>query len=296
MTFNLSVTVSQPGNITVTDNTTNTQQIIPPTNLSGAIAVEKTVLDTPLFGAIAGLGIDTDFDGDASNDLKIYSGFFTNSAGTKMFQHKTNMVKKINLPFEAGDGNGCKGVGLEKPSSGTIHLHAISNNITGILDFCWTDAIGTSSAIPSGWTWERRIGSFMTNSVSNLMRGQMTPDGTFTHVVGIKDYDTGDNYEGPGVPELIALSVPLGIKVQPLLLIRSQRVGVYTYLSSGDIEAENLGNMTIISESGGTGQYDNQRVAVGPCYRTDILGQIHFKVYGNPVFAQVFTLGWKDNR
>lgn len=247
---------------------------------------------------INGLAIETDHDADRFHDLVFSPGSFVNAAGSKFFELQTAMTKRFDEDFAAGTAKGGKGVGMSEPADGTIHYHAITDDTTDALDFCWTDDPSGGAAIPTGWTWQRRVGSFVTDASRNIIQGRLDSDGVFTKLYVSRDFTTASNYDSPEYVEYISLSVPSGIRVKPILRVLAQTDSAVcqVFMGPGYMAAAKLTLMALIAQSPGAAAGDSENTIAGPIYESNTSGQLAFQFITSGGTAQIWTLGWKDPR
>ena len=199
-------------------------------------------------------------------------------------------TKNGNAAWVAGGGTGCLDGGSALSASTWYHLFVIGNPNTGAIDeLCSTSA--TSPALPSGYTKKRRIGSFKTNSSSQIIR--FTQDGDEFIWKSPINIINSVNYNASGSRvELPVIAVPTVVRPQAI-------INIAMYNSSGGPSAVTLSNLDqddVASDGrwdlANTGGYSANRIAI----RVDGMSKIYARISYSATILFLNTLGWIDTR
>lgn len=239
---------------------------------------------------LAGCGVS---DNATTDYLDIAAGVCrdsTNAANITL----SALTKQFNSTFAAGTNQGGFASGESLPTSGTIHIWAISKT-DGTADVFANDhaTSGLSPTLPTGYSYKRRIASRRTNSSGHIITGTQIGD-EFLFDSPILDI----NANNPGTSAVSAtLSTPAGVQMLALFNVYHNRSadGERLYISSLDTtdtasstSAAPLSTLVAASDSG-----------FGPIsIRTSTSSQIRYRVSASSasIDVRIATLGWIDTR
>jgi hypothetical protein len=180
---------------------------------SDAGATKKALLGAP-YGYISGL-IATNNVTDPDHDLDISVGHCRNAANTADVVLSVAMTKRFDAAFVAGTNQGALGTAVSIPTSGTLHVFAITNNTTGDVDFLGDTSV-TGANVPAGYTVQRRISSYRTDSSANFIAVKPIEIGGGSVYVAYdvqRAGDIADTSVSSVARETYSITVPTGIKV-----------------------------------------------------------------------------------
>ncbi len=245
-------------------------------------------------GYIDGLELST--AADADHDMTMSTGVCRNDADSANVELTASLTKQIDALFGKGDNNGGLFTGTVAPDT-SYHACIVTEDSSGDPDWGWDTDVGGANT-PTGFTFERRVGSRYTDSSSNLVKTYQS--GSLVRLdVPVLDF----NAPPGGSANTVTLSVPLGIIVYPLLTVgvisnlaaESPGYGLVTALAQPDTAP---GPLLYHFSGGGRG---NDQVSVGPgnitWVPTNTSGQVRTRVSPSTVDQQrVITDGWRDSR
>jgi len=107
-------------------------------------------------------------DTDTSHDLNITSGRCKATDGLYDIILDSEITKKIDATWAAGNDAGGWESGTSIPTSGIIYVWVIASSTTGVVDVIFSLS-ATSPAMPSGYDKKRRILSWPTDASDNLL-------------------------------------------------------------------------------------------------------------------------------
>lgn len=139
-------------------------------------ALEKVATDTwRLTGELAGLSVGpkgylfgctlANNVTDSTNDIDVAGGECVDSTGVVTMALNTSMTKRLDAAWAAGTGNG--GLDTGSIANTTYHVFRIRKDSDGSIDHLFSTS-PTSPTMPTGYTYFRRIGSFVRASGSIL--------------------------------------------------------------------------------------------------------------------------------
>ena len=199
-------------------------------------------------------------------------------------------TKNANAAWALGNGNGCLDSGSALAASTWYHLFVIARTDTGVVDeLCSTSA--SAPTMPASYTKKRRIGSFRTNSSSQILGFSQNGD-EFLLKTPITDLNSVTI--GTSARSLVTLTVPTGIQVNAWInVLAISSTGAFGTLLTSPDQADGAPIPTQLDlYANGANLYVSGRFNI----RTSIGAQIG--VRSNPVSASysVNTLGWIDTR
>lgn len=265
--------------------------------LSVGIAGINTLIDTiagHFTGRLYGLTLSNNAT-DAVNDIDIAIGNARNSTDTTTMVLSAAMGKRLDAAWAAGGTPGASVGGRMSAAAiadTTYHVHLIKNPTTGLVDVGF-DVSATAPTLPAGYTLFRRIGSVLREAGALVLFRQT--DDYFHRVTTVGDR----NSAVATADTLLTLSVPIGIRVVPLLEVRMSIAGgansANFQLGSGDFTLIQALVVQATSIVGGSGAQDNATVSAYVTNTAAQLRQTHINSSGTGT-SLVQTNGWIDTR
>lgn len=247
-----------------------------------------------LRGHIAGLTLSNNGT-DATNDIDIAVGVATSSDQGAVISLGSALTKQLDASWAVGTNAGMRATGAAITDT-TYHIFLIRRPDTGVVDIAAdTSASGANIAANTNaaYTQVRRIGSILRESGA---------------IVTFKQW--GDNFRRAAISDrnstsaaasaLLALSIPAGIAVAPMILYFLQVATSATCqvrLGSASIGSADTTIASLICGAGDTSERNLELVP--PYFVSDTSRQIYFEqinTAGTPAASQLFTVGWVDLR
>lgn len=237
-------------------------------------------------GHIFGLTLSNNLT-DPTNDIDISIG----SAVSDDFNNPISMnltssiTKRLDASWSVGTGNG--GLDTGSISNATYHVWLIQRSDTGVVDALFSLS-ATAPTMPTNYDRKRRIGSIIRSGGTIL--GFSQNGDTFILNVGVNDRSSTAAFSSA----LLAVTVPTGIVVQPIMLSTQAQnaVGnIQTRFASAGYSAGTYVTTVASQEIGSV--YINSGIF------TNTSAQIQFAVtiIGGSLFSNdLITRGWIDNR
>jgi len=153
---------------------------------------------------------------DADHDITIAPGKSRDSTDAADMVAASAITKQADAAWAAGTNAGGMDTG-SIPASGTLHVWQIKSASTGVVDYLFSIS-ATAPTLPANYDYKRLIGSYRTNSSSNIIPGDWW--GTSNRRRFILDTPILDvNTASPGTSAVTAaLSVPGGVNVIALVV------------------------------------------------------------------------------
>lgn len=232
---------------------------------------------------------------DAVNDIDITVGAARNSTDVDTMTLSAAMGKRLDAAWAAG-GTPAASVGGRMSAAAiadtTYHMHLIKNPTTGAVDVGFDVSAGAPS-LPAGYTLFRRIGSILRETASIFSFIQHGDYFERENIVNDR------NSAAVATNTLLSLSVPIGIRVIPLLEVRmAVAIGANSgnyQLGSGDFAATQALVVQQATIVGGSNAQDDATVSVHVTNTSGQLRQTHVNSSGTAT-SLVQTLGWIDTR
>lgn len=235
-------------------------------------------------GYISGLTLSNASDTD--HDITVSAGEARDSTDAQNLSLSVAMTKQIDAVWAAGDAAG----GL---FSGTVaadtwyHLFLIRKTSDESIDAGFDTSI-TAANIPSGYVEYRRIGSVLTDSLSNILAFQNPKDGVFRWQDPPLDLNV---VVGATTQQTATLTVPTGVIVNALVNWKTGSSGdVYIHPLSIDDEppSDSSAPLQQIGQGAGTpGQIE---------VLTNTSGQVAYRTGTTGGTEYASTVGWYDYR
>lgn len=161
---------------------------------------------TFLTGYLFGLTLSND-GGDPTNTIDITTGLAASDGATPVLMNLGSaLAKKLNVNWQVGTNQG--GLDTGSITNGTYHVFLIQRSDTGIVDVLFSLS-ATTPTMPANYDRKRRIGSIQRESGSIV---QFRQYGDIFKRSFATNYVLGFIAATP-----LAVSVPLGIKVRPIM-------------------------------------------------------------------------------
>ncbi|MCZ7502041.1 hypothetical protein [Agrobacterium sp. ST15.13.015] len=238
-----------------------------------------------LKGHIYGLTLSNSVS-DPVNDIDIAAGEAASTETNPVLMIlASSLTKRLDAAWAVGTGNG----GLDTGSIGnnTYHIWLIQRSDTGVVDALFSLS-ATAPTMPANYDRKRRIGSIIRSGGTIL--GFTQNGDTFILNVGINNRSS----TAAQASTLLALTVPTGVVVQPILLSTQAQNAV------GNIQTQ------FANAGGALGTYvttvANQEIGnvyISGGIFTNTSAQIQFgvSIIGGSLFSNdLITRGWIDPR
>jgi len=231
---------------------------------------------------------------DADHDITISTGQARDSAGAKTLTLSSAITKQLDAAFVEGNDAGGLFTGTIAADT-TYHLFIIQKDSDGSIDAGFDTSL-TAANIPTGFTAFRRVGSFETNSSSNLVGFTAIEAGGGSIYVNLDARATDVDTTSPGTSAVLAtLSIPQDFEVLVHLdVMLRDNTGTAILITSpqADDVAPNTTNADISASTA------NDVNSINCDRLTNTVGQIRYRsntASGLTTF-KIFTLGWTDFR
>ncbi|NKK41683.1 hypothetical protein [Rhizobium leguminosarum] len=244
-------------------------------------------------GAIYGLTLSNNV-GDAVNDIDIAVGMATTDSVTdpRTMVLATAITKRLDAAWSVGTNQGGWLDGASMPN-GTGHAFMMQRSDTGVTDIGFSAS--TSPTLPANYDRKRRIGSIPREGGALITIKQDGP--LFRRATKVDRSSTS-----AAASALLALSVPTGINVYPLL-----NYDIATGTASTDAQlliggawegsATNTIDRVFTTSLANTASVTHG--GIGPIFQTNTSAQIYFATTiasGSLSTNVLSTVGWIDNR
>lgn len=237
-------------------------------------------------GHIWGLTLSNN-SSDATNDIDIAAGEAADADGN-LIVLASSITKRLDAGWFPGTNDG----GMESGTSisnTTYHVWLIQRSDTGVVDVLFS-ASATSPTMPANYNRKRRIGSII--RASGAIRAFRQLDDMFKLVTSVADR----NSTSADANALLNLSVPLGLRVTPLLgIAQQQNVSGDVFQQIGD--GDNASVSVLVARTSNAGE---RETSFNNTTITNTSGQIRYSQVHNaggaPSSASITTFGWIDSR
>ncbi|WP_197729649.1 hypothetical protein [Rhizobium ruizarguesonis] len=243
-------------------------------------------------GYIRGLELSNNVT-DATNDIDITTGS-TGSDGASSFLMTlaSALTKRLDAAWAVGTNQG--GLDTGSIANTTYHVWLIQRSDTGVIDALFSTS-ATAPTMPANYDRKRRIGSIPRESGALITIKQDGP--LFRRATKVDRSSTS-----AAASALLALSVPTGINVYPLL-----NYDIATGTASTDAQlliggawegsATNTIDRVFTTSLANTASVTHG--GIGPIFQTNTSAQIYFATTiasGSLSTNVLSTVGWIDNR
>ena len=255
------------------------------TNVDAALlelAIEKAPVDGMLFGlTLSNNGVD------ATNDIDIAAGVAADSTAARMMRLAAGITKRLDAAWAVGTAQGGLDTGVI--ANTTYHVFLIQRTDTNVVDVLFSTS-ATAPTMPANYTLFRRIGSIV--RLAAAIKPFRQRGNYFQWVTKVQDRsDVADL-----AYQLVAITVPTGLNVQPLLAWTASTTtdGMYAIISDGaDTGQASDMQLFFVPATAGRGA----QIVPGGIF-TNTSAQIHYQVEEATTIAAsaLFTHGWIDDR
>ena len=250
-------------------------------------------------GHIDGLILSRD-SGDTSNDTNITAGEADNQDRDRKIILGSEVTKRIDASWAAGDDAGGFPTGLTLTGSVWYHIFVIMNPTSGVVDAGYDTYLTATNLLSdaSGYTEYRRVGAVLRNSGNTAVLGYTQIGNWFQWDDPPADVDVTED----ATANTRAISTPLGVQCLANLNVFAQDVsnlvmGVYVSSLDANDEAVSLTVSPFGSVYGASGPLAGQThyMAVNMRVWTDTSSQIRTRA-DQSLTLRIATLGWMDLR
>lgn len=248
----------------------------------------RSNVSASLWGHIVGLTLSNNVS-DATNDIDLAVGEAASTETNPVLMVLASaLTKRLDANWAAGTNQG--GLDTGSIANTTYHVWLIRRPDTGAVDALFS-ASATSPTMPTNYTQKRRIGSIIRASAA-IVSFRQTGD------VFKRAAVTDRSSTAAAAVALLALSVPTGISVQPILAA-DLTVNINSNVDSGigDAAAGNIELRYIQTVSTSAGS--SSRAYIDGGVFTNASGQVYFSTTistGTIISNNLVTLGWIDTR
>lgn len=242
----------------------------------------------PVRGYIAGLTLSND-GGTPNTILDIAVGAAADSTGVVTMVLGSAFTKSTGGAWAVGSGSNGMGNGLTIANATWYHVFLILNG--GSVDVYFDTSV-TAANKPTGTTYFRRIGSFLTNGSAAILGfkqdGECFYWSSGTYLDANVSASTAYNPRAS-----VTLTVPLGVKVRPML--RCSCSSLYLQLTSLDMigtEVPGASDNTLQDTTSSSNLHMNAQANL----YTNTSSQIGALTTSSATSFKIRTLGWVDDR
>ena len=208
------------------------------------------------------------------------------------------MTKRLDAVWAAGTGNGGRDSATALALNQSWHVHLIKNPNTNVVDVLFSQSVNNPT-LPAGFTKFRRIFSLprlgtATTPGSGTDIPSYLQTGNITRL--IKPYGDYTAQTGVTTPQLKAIMVPLGIKVEAELCAQLSGNGTLCYLRITDPDLTTAAASRLAG-----GVWGQIRIAGNETYLTWLgyencnnVGQVYVTCTDNTGTWALTTRGWRD--
>lgn len=210
-------------------------------------------------------------DATTPNSVLDISGCVATDSANAMTLNGAAITKSTAGAWAAGTGHNGMGSGLTVAASTWYHVCAAV--ISGAYDVFFDTAVACTHT-PTGTTATRRIGSIKTDASSNII-GFVQYGQTNYWTTQVTDASSVATFTAP---TLVALTVPPGLSVFPIVSIRTS-IGASMWSGLYSTATNNVG-------ANGTPVFDQ--------FATNTASQIYFSFASTGSSFTAYTYGWRD--
>jgi hypothetical protein len=205
---------------------------------------------------------------DADHDITIAACKVRDDTDAADIVLASALTKQADAEWAAGTNAGGRDAGTVPPASGTIHVWAIKSASTGVVDVLLSIS-ATAPTLPINFDYKRLIGSYRTNSSSNIIPGDWVGTGNERKFI----FDTRINdifIYNPGTSAVLgAVSSPGGLITE---------VEVYAFATSGtSLQYWRLSSPQSTDVSPTSGENDVVNFHLRGFYCTDTSSRIRYR-------------------
>lgn len=230
--------------------------------------------------------------------IDIQAGESASTDSTKPLLMISSAVTKTTGAWTVGSGNGGLDTGTVANST-WYHVYQIMRPDTGVVDFLLSTS-ATAPTMPANYTHKRRIGSIRTNGSAQIIAFKQFED-FFYWDAGVIDLN-GSTTNSADIT--VTLSVPTGIRVEPMLKMNvqnsSNNSGFYSRVpdlqssETGTFLESNKSDFGHVTNGGSPNRMASSRLRVV----TNTSGQIIVRSDPSSGSTTIYvkTYGWADTR
>lgn len=239
-------------------------------------------------GTLYGLTLSNNVT-DPTNDIDIAVGAARNSIDTANIDLLTALTKQLDVAWAVGTNAGGR-MSAAAIADTTYHVFVIKRPDTGVVDVGF-DVSPTAPTLPTNYTLFRRIGSIIRLG-GTILAFVQTGD-TFTLKAEVSNRSSTAATAG----SVVALTVPLGIAVRPLMRVFQQQATVGQVSTSfADLSALSMPAIGVVFTTA-AGEISNAYIP--GFFITNTLAQTFIVVTitaGTLTANILLTSGWIDSR
>ena len=227
---------------------------------------------------------------DPDHDVDFSTGKVNTLDGTILIDATTEMTKRIDAVWAAGDTNGGLFSGASLTADTAYHFFAIQKDSDGSVDFGFDDNKDCTN-IPSGYTNFRRLGMLETDGSSNIKPFNQTGDMFLYRTQRQILVTTSPSTSGA----LLQVVPDGGIEVEAEIVVRFEHTAAavlyLTYPESLNVAPSSNTTQTFLVTANSQDQNGPLRM------QTNTNGEIRQRsTLGTVSDFDVMTRGWKDER
>lgn len=249
-------------------------------------AQARSNLAVPIQGYIFGLTLST---AGSSNGFGIAAGQAANSTAIDLMVLASAYTKTTGA-WAVGSGNGA--LDTSSIAANTwYHVYLIKRPDTGVVDVLISTSV-SAPVLPTNYTEFRRIGSMRTEASSQWLKFSQLGDDFIWNTAFV---DRATSVVGSTAAQTLALSVPPGIQFDANISVLTaagtdtEGRGLVTSLDKADESTSAALNVGFSGPNGTTS-------ISGLSVRTNVSGQIRYRVASTLSSIQIITFGWRDPR
>lgn len=228
---------------------------------------------------------------DAANDIDIAPGQAASDAATSARMTLASAItKRLDAAWSVGTGNG--GLDTGSITDTTYHIWIIRRSDTGVVDALFSTS-ATAPTMPANYDQKRRIGSIL------RVGGIITPFFQFGNIFLKKTPTLDATSPSATTATLVALGLPLGIRVVPIVNVNNATGDVRTYISSPEVDDLAVGgfstapayDLRVADASSAPVEFFNTNHLI-----TNTAGQIRHRSNATGGSIAFVVRGWIDTR
>lgn len=263
-------------------------------NGSGA---NLTNLPTTVLPSLIGGIVPSNNSSDGDHDLDFTAGVLAPD-DTAAYRSLGALTKRFDTAFAAGTNAGALGDSQSLPTSGTMHVFAISKDSDASMDIMG-DTSASGANVPSGYTVERRIFSFETDGSANILAFTATEISGGGIRVEFADPTLDVDVSNLGTSSVsYALSTPSDIKTEAIINAYTPAPPgaptiIYIRSLAANDEAPSTSSAPLVTLDAFNGTSDSHQTFN---IMTNTSSQIAARTTGSNETLRVATFGYIDHR
>ncbi len=221
----------------------------------------------------------------SATSVTVGAGLARDSTDAKAIPLGSDMAKSLTATWSSGSGAGGLATGCSRKASTWYHVAVIWDDVTADAVF-YTDTAGPT--MPAGYTWWRRVGSFVTDASSNVVAFHQAGD-LFLWDAPVLDYGAAT---GTTSAVTLALSIPSGFVTVARVRASTNVNGTYGLLSPlavTDAAPSQVAAPGFNFASLGYGMAELDVIS-------NTSRQVRLRVSSGTPTVRVVTVGWTDRR